>query len=489
MYTGATNLVAAAQEVDRGTPDKPSTARVLTGSMRLSTYVGAGLGAILLVFARPLLKAIIGNDDISPTVFAAATKYVRIRALGMPAAAIIGSTQAACLGMQDIRSPLYVLVAAAVINFFGDVLFVGNSNPWIGGAAGAAWATVISQYAGVFLFIKWLTTSKAEPRLRVVNLSTAILELTGKPHSEGSNRRQELSSALQAFGTRMKAKSSTHWNLIRKLRSRSIKLAAFKTAPKEDSFTVRGFLTDRFSFRDLIKFPSAETRKEFAPFLAPVTVTQVGRVSGYVAMSHVVASSLGTISMAAQQVIVSLFYCLCPIADSLSLTAQSFLPAIAAKSPSRERSAALRQTVMNFVKAGAIFGGGLVGTVGAIPLISGMFTSDPAVIGLVNSVVPYLVGFFGLHGMVLASEGLLLGQKDLHFLGRMYAVFSIAVPYFMLDLKKVALAGTRPVDLTSVWTIFLGYQTFRAAAWLVRVAYLQKRNEDKSSHLPERRPI
>ena len=483
MYTGATNLVAAAQDADRGTADKPATTRVLTGSMRLSTYVGAGLGAVLFVLARPLLKAIIGNDAISPEVFAAAMKYVRIRALGMPAAAIIGSTQAACLGMQDIRSPLYVLVAAALVNLFGDIMFVGNLNPWIGGAAGAAWATVISQYAGVFLFVKWLTNKRQLPP-RVVNVSTAILELTGKPKSDGSNRRRELQAALQAFGSEMKTRTSAYKKLMPRLPNRRSKMVPIKTAPTENSFTVRGFLHDRFSFRDLVTFPSVETRKEFAPFLGPVTITQVGRVSGYVAMSHVVASSLGTISMAAQQVIVSLFYCLCPIADSLSLTAQSFLPSIAARAPSRERSAALRTTVLNFVKAGAIFGGALVGVVGGIPLISGMFTSDAAVIRLVNSVVPRLVGFFALHGMVLASEGALLGQKDLSFLGRMYALFFFAVPYFMLRLKRLALAGTQVVDLSSVWTVFLGYQTFRAVAWLSRVAFLQKRNEEESSRLP-----
>jgi Na+-driven multidrug efflux pump len=66
---------------------------------------------MLLFFgARILLTAIIGNDKISPEVMEAAMKYVRIRALGMPAAAWIGSAQAACLGLQDIRSPLYVLL-------------------------------------------------------------------------------------------------------------------------------------------------------------------------------------------------------------------------------------------------------------------------------------------------------------------------------------------------------------------------------------------
>jgi Na+-driven multidrug efflux pump len=491
MYTGATNLVAAAQEADRGTPNKPATTKVLIGSMQLSTYVGAGLGAILFVFARPLLKAIIGNDAINPAVFSAAMKYVRIRALGMPAAAIIGSTQAACLGMQDIRSPLYVLVAAAVVNFFGDVFFVGNSHPMVGGAAGAAWATVISQYVGVFFFVKWLVHNKNANTPRVMNVSNAILEMTGKPSSKGKSRRQQLRDALQAFGIKTSNNvSKPATGMMKKILNRPKKVVLApkkkKSVPiKQDSFTVRGFLADRFSFRDLLRLPSAETRKDFTPYLAPVTATQVGRVSGYIAMSHVVASSLGTVSMAAQQIIVSLFYCLCPIADSLSLTAQSFLPSISEKAPSRERSAALRKTALNFIKAGAIFGGAMVGSVAMIPFLSGMFTSDLAVIALVNSVVPLLLAFFSVHGVLCASEGVLLGQKDLNFLGQMYALFFATVPYFLLKVKKAALTGSRPVNLATVWTVFLGYQAFRCAAWVGRVAILQRRIESVSNRLPE----
>lgn len=145
LYTATTNLVAAAQESDRTIAGKPRTTKTMIGAMQLSTFVGAGLGAALFIFAKQLLRAIIGNDSINPDVFAAATKYVRIRALGMPAAAIIGSAQAASLGMQDLKSPLYVLLAAAVVNFLGDMIFVGSKHSMIGGCAGAAWATVFSQ--------------------------------------------------------------------------------------------------------------------------------------------------------------------------------------------------------------------------------------------------------------------------------------------------------------------------------------------------------
>jgi len=484
MYTGTTNMVAAAQESDRATIDKPRTAKTMIGAMQMSTFVGAGLGAVLFAFARPLLKAIIGNDGISPAVFAAAMKYVRIRALGMPAAAVIGSTQAACLGMQDIRSPLYVLAAAAVVNFFGDVLFVGNSHPLIGGAAGAAWATVISQYVAVAFFLRWLC-NKPEKSInppKVLNVSSKIMEMTSTQNGRKRNLRDaletlKLTNRRRKFQDRMEKFAAERRG--RKLGSAMSKLFGPKTdAPaKDDEFSVRGFLKNRFSPTDLLKVPDKESRREFAPYVIPVTTTQVGRVSGYVAMSHVVASSLGTVSMAAQQVIVSLFYCLCPIADSLSLTAQSFVPSISEKEPSLEKANAMKKVFMSFMKAGAFFGAAMMAAVGAIPLLSGFFTSDPAVISLVNSVVPLLLVFFATHGFVCGTEGLLLGQKDLGFLGKMYAAFFAAVPFLMLRVKRAALSGSKSVGLTSVWNVFIGYQVFRCAAWLVRSAILQKRTD------------
>jgi len=508
LYTGTTNMVASAQESDRGTSDMPRTAKMMIGAMRMSTYVGVGLGAVIFAFARPLLSGIIGNDSISPAVFSAAMKYVRIRALGMPAAAILGSTQAACLGMQDIRSPLYVLGAAAIINLLADMLFVGHSNPLIGGTAGAAWATVLSQYAAVAFFIRWLCNKAMEKTtekpLEVMNLSDAILEMTSKSDIKGENgksRRQSFRNSLESFklnGRRAKIMRSTRsknevlmqnirksrlGNAFRRRRENVDKNGATAStissssthSDSDDSFSTRGFLNNRFSTTDLFKLPDKETREKFAPYILPVTTTQVGRVSGYVAMAHVVASSLGTVSMAAQQVIVSIFYCLCPIADSLSLTAQSFVPAISEKEASMEKAAAMKKILINFLKAGAVFGGSMMAGVCGIPLLTGFFTSDPVVINLVNSVVPLLLVFFGVHGFVCGTEGILLGQKDLGFLGKMYLSFFVAVPYVMLGVKKKALAGSKSVGLTSVWTVFIGYQLARCGFWLMRSAILQRR--------------
>ncbi len=84
-----------------------------------------------------------------------ALRYVRVRAWGMPTAVVIGTAQSACLRMRDVRSPMYVLAAAAVVNILKDVMLVPPKSAMF---AGAAWATVASQWAALLFFGRWLTT-------------------------------------------------------------------------------------------------------------------------------------------------------------------------------------------------------------------------------------------------------------------------------------------------------------------------------------------
>lgn len=381
------------------------------------------------MLSRPILKAMIGNEAVDPLVFSAALKYVRIRALGMPAAAIIGSSQAACLGMQDIKSPLYVLFAAAVVNFLGDVCFVGNPHPWIGGAAGAAWATIISQYAAVEFFLRWLCKSTGE---------------------RSKNNR------FPPFFRRRTEKQQLPTNKY------------------STTIPTRGFLKGQFSGRDFFRLPTRDEIKDFSPYILPVTSTQVGRVSSYVVMSHVISSSLGTVNMAAQQVIISIWNCLYPVGESLSLTAQSFVPSIVETSGVNAQ-AVLRKTLQIFYKTSMIFGAALVCAVACIPLLGSFFTSDPIVMSFVNSVLPFLFLIFSTLGLFTSSEGFLLGQRDLGFLGKSYTSFFFVVPYFMLQVKRAALRGATTVNLRSVWKIFCTYQLFRTIVWVLRALQLQRR--------------
>lgn len=433
MYTATTNLIASAQEHDRLNGGQKKTADAFRTSLQLSTFVGTILGGAVLFSGGTLLRMIIGkNSSLDPVIFASALKYVKIRALGMPAAAIIGSAQAACLGMKDTRSPLKVLVMAASINLLGDLVLVRSSNAWIGGAAGAAWATVFSQYAALFMFMKWLT----------------------------NNEKKNIDNYQPKFQKIMKSGNVNNNN---------------KTEKDNDvSEVTKGLLAGKMSKRTLFQFPPMNAAKQFWPYFLPVTTTSAGRVSAYVAMAHVISSAIGTSAMAAQQIVLSFFFCLTPIADSLSLTAQSFVPAFMERinqlrGDALQNAIALRKLTLNMFKASLFFILGTLGVVGSIPLTSRFFTSDPVVLSQVRSITPYVAAWFSFHAISMSAEGILLGRKDLSFLGKSYAIYGVIIPIIYLKIKAASLAGIKVATLASVWQVFIMYGLSRLFIWNARL--------------------
>jgi Na+-driven multidrug efflux pump len=429
LFSGTTAILAAAMAADQrqalktkkqsasSTERQPKTAKSLQGVLQFSTMVGAGLGTLLFTFAKPMLLAIIGGEA-DPTILAAAMKYVKIRALGMPAAAMLGSAQTACLAQGDAKMPLHATVVAALSNLVLDLALIRNSNPWIGGAAGAAWGTSAAQFLAAGWVIKWLLS---------------------------------------------------------------------RNTSDSNSKSTRGFLAGRMSFKDVFRIPTKETSKGFAPFVFPVITTQAGRSSASATIDHVVSSSLSTTSMAANQILTSVYYGLIPIVESLSLAAQAFVPKVTERGGldhlsreqqrtlQKEKSYAMRELLTSFTKAAGLCGLVLAAVIGTLPLYSGAFTPDVAVQKLVATVVPLIFLTSLKHGLFCASEGVLLGQKDLKFLGGQYAVYTFLIPYMLLQVKRAALNGSQSVGLASVWQIFVGYDIFRTLVQMGRIAWLERK--------------
>jgi hypothetical protein len=78
---------------------------------------------------------------------------------------------------------------------------------------------------------------------------------------------------------------------------------------------------------------------------------------------------------------------------------------------------------------------------------------------------------------------MLLGQKDLKFLGNAYGAYFFAVPYFLLRLKKRALMGLQDVGVGTMWQTFSIYQAIRCCIWFARMMQLQRRTD---RHVSER---
>lgn len=88
----------------------------------------------------------------------------------------------------------------------------------------------------------------------------------------------------------------------------------------------------------------------------------------------------------------------------------------------------MRQTAQNLGIAAGQFGLVLSSMTTVLPMGMRLFTTDDAVGSLVKSIVPLLVAVFSVHGFFCGSEGILVEQKDLTFLGRMYAAFFVVIP-------------------------------------------------------------
>ncbi len=340
MNTATLGLVAAARSSDRDTEGGPETQKTLITALRLALIVGILFGLTLGFLAPILVSLLLGVKAEDHQLILSATRYVRIRALGMPAAVVIATAQSACLGMKDVASPLVVMILAGFVNFFGDMLFVPMRNSFFGGSAGAACATSLSQYIALLVFIQWLTS---------------------KPKLNGAEKRVS-----------------------------------------------RGILCKDFNVWSLFKVPNSSDMKDFFPFVIPVTTTAIGRVSGYIAMSHVVSSTLSTVDMAAQQIILAFFLVLTPVCDSLNLTAQSFMPAVFEQNNVKDplkRVAAMRKMIRNFIKVGAGCGVILFALVSALPVVGYLFTQDVLVQQSMKTAIPFVGLFFLLSGIVCAGEG------------------------------------------------------------------------------------
>jgi len=474
LYTATTNIIATKQNLkskssisDKGdTKATSNTSRnqsiqdLLLDSLKLSFLVGAGLATLLLSVTKSILVPLVGNDDIDIEVIHAAWRYVAIRAIGMPAAAMIGTSQAACLGLKDNRTSFNIIVIAALMNLVFDVLLVGRKIAWVGGTAGAAWATTFSQYFAVYLFLRKFTTHSGH---QICNEETrqSMIEEGMEINSNGA-----ATIATTTTTTKKTRNSPTAGILYGKLKLKSF-------------------------FRSL---PSKQTMDEFRPFVIPVTTTQVGRCSTYIAMGHVVSSTMNTVSMAAQQIVTSIFYALIPIGESCSFTAQSFLPSIISQQRARDDSKsmnanaqhdqqgqfnAVHEAIKNISKYSIALGIFLSLIAASIPFVCPFLTTDPAVIIKVQQVVPIMLAILSTHGIFCASEGILLGFRDLKFLGRIYAMFFVCVPALMLRLKHIAIKSGANVNLYSIWNLFLGYQAFRITAFVSRVFILLRRESKR----------
>lgn len=141
LVYGTTASVARAMGADdpRGAGERVAHAGVV------ALGLGVVAGAAMWLLAPTLVRAVGAVDElIDPAVV-----YLRVRAVGVPFALLGYVGHGAFRGVQDTKTPLWVVGISNVLNGSLDVLLVFGLGF---GLAGIAWATVAAEVSAVVLF-------------------------------------------------------------------------------------------------------------------------------------------------------------------------------------------------------------------------------------------------------------------------------------------------------------------------------------------------
>jgi putative MATE family efflux protein len=114
-------------------------------------WLAAGIGLVVLAAGWPLAPELVGAFGGSAAVSHQAVTYLQISLLGAPAMLAVLAGTGVLRGLQDMRTPLVVAIAANGVNIALNATFVLGLH-W--GIAGSAWGTFIAQSATAAAYLR-----------------------------------------------------------------------------------------------------------------------------------------------------------------------------------------------------------------------------------------------------------------------------------------------------------------------------------------------
>ncbi len=130
----------------RGAGRDSEAAAVGVQALWLCALLGVPIAVVLAVVAEPLAWILGGRGD----VLNAATTYLEISAIGIPFVLVALVGQGVLRGVEDLRTPLVIVLVANVVNLGLEVVAVYGLDL---GIAGSAWSTVVAQAGAAVAFL------------------------------------------------------------------------------------------------------------------------------------------------------------------------------------------------------------------------------------------------------------------------------------------------------------------------------------------------
>lgn len=132
-----------------GAGDRLGAARTLGGMIRFFSVACVLLTILMVVFASQIARWM----STPPEAFRQTVSYLTICSAGTVFIVVYNAISAIFRGIGDSKSPLIFVMISCLLNVVADLFFVGGLKM---GAAGAAYATVISQAVSVIFSIFYI---------------------------------------------------------------------------------------------------------------------------------------------------------------------------------------------------------------------------------------------------------------------------------------------------------------------------------------------
>ena len=400
--------------------------------------VSLAVGTILLLFINlqggRLISSILGQAgatvsigskviDLTPEVLRASLGYARIRSIASPLAVMGLTAQSALLCAQDTTTPALAVGVASITNIIGDYIFVAKFR-W--GVRGAALATSMASFLANSILIRKVYK---------------MFETWKDAYRERMKREKVLQSVLDTD--------------ISKGRERDP-------------------LTTPF-----LSFPDRQSLISLLLLAGPMFFVMLGKILGYSAMT-VRAGSFGMVSLACHNVLVRIFFFFATVGDSLSQSAQTFLPGLFyRKSLEEEKEDTTNDDTTAQITTPSSDGNDartlvkrlllISSTMGVVNCISGRwialnagatFTSNAALVSLMSHVSPFMGLALLLHPLTMALEGSIIAASDSGYLVGTYVASILALLGWLKFICK---------DFLGVWHGILVFQALRISQFGLRV--------------------
>lgn len=417
---GAATTNIAAERFAEGRADKAT--RVVAGSLTMSLVIGVGISVSLASCAAPLMMGMMGSA--SSAAADSAIQYTAIRALGFPFALATMVLQAAFLACKDSRSPMLAVPFVGFINLVLDLLLVG---PMKMGTAGAAWATVTAQVANAAILLRIWTTKLAKIALENAPATAAFPDSDGPLGIAPQSAPGLLAGSPLSFG-------GQNVNAI--------------PAPSTQ----------------LLVIPTKDEMMAVSTFAGPMILGIGSRSYMGLAFTSGVAA-LGTVSLAAHQIVDSLYWLFAPFGEAVSLCMQAYMPELLRHS----EAAAQKLRALGLKGAGMLCG--VVGGLGAalLSFTPGLFCSAPSVHAVMGSAAPMLGAAVACYMVAGALEGALTARKQLKALAASHVVNTGLVVF---SLKAVLSSASS--NLRTVWALMAAVNLARIVQFGLLLSHTER---------------